>query len=88
MHVRLILTLFWDIVGIIDAIIAFNGKKLGSFLVLIGGILGSIGYLFPLGTITMGISTPSPVFLSGSFFLVDTVIMIIGGLLGIIFVKK
>ena len=88
MYVRLILTIFWGILGIIGAIIAFIGKKLGSFLVLIGGILGSIGYFVPLGTISMGIGTPSPVFLSGSFFLVDTVIMIIGGLLGIIFVKK
>ena len=84
MNVRFILTLLWGILGIIGAIIAFTGKKLGSFLALIGGILGSIGYFVLLGTIKMGIGTPIPVFLSGSFFLVDTIIMVIGGLLGLI----
>ena len=82
MYVRFTLTLLWGILGIIGAIIAFTGKKLGSFLALIGGILGSVGFYVPLGTITIG--TPIPVFLSASFFLVDTVIMVIGGLLGLI----
>ena len=82
MYVRFILTLLWGILCIIGAIIAFTGKKLGSFLTLIGGILGSVGFFVPLGIITIG--TPIPVFLSPSFFLVDTVIMVIGGLLGLI----
>ena len=59
-----------------------KGKLLvGPILALIGGILGVVGALVPLGIIT--IVTPIPITFTGSFLLLDSILMILGGILGL-----
>ena len=59
-----------------------KGKLLvGPILALIGGILGIVGAFVPLGTIT--IVTPIPITFTGSFLLLDSILMIHGGILGL-----
>ena len=59
-----------------------KGKLLvGPILALIWGILGIVGALVPLGTIT--IVTPIPIIFTGSFLLLDSILMIHGGILGL-----
>jgi len=59
-----------------------KGKLLvGPILALIVGILGFVGALVPMGNnITV---TQIPVTFSGSFFLLDPILIILGGILGL-----
>ena len=74
-------TIVWGALGIIGGIIALFGKKSGSIIALIGGILGYVGALVPLGTNIS--ATLIPMTFSGSFFLLDPILMILGGILGL-----
>ena len=82
LYVRLFFTILWGIVGVTGAILAFGGKRLGSFLAIVGGILGIIGMLVPLVTITIGF--PVIISLSASYLFIDAALMLIGGILGLI----
>ena len=74
-------TILWGILGLIGGIIAIFGKKSGSIIALIVGILGFIGALVPLGTnITI---TQIPITFTGSFLFIDPILMIFGGILGL-----
>jgi hypothetical protein len=74
-------TILWGVMGIIGGIIAIFGKKSGSIIALMGGILGIIGALVPIGT-NIAV-TQIPTTFSGSIFLLDTILMIFGGILGL-----
>jgi len=74
-------TILWGVLGIIGGIIALFGKKSGSIVALIGGILGYVGALVPLGTNIS--ATLIPMTFSGSFFLLDPILIILGGILGL-----
>lgn len=82
MYLRVICTLLWGILGIIGGIIAISGKKFGNLLALIGGLLGIVGMFIPLGTITIVIAVP--VSLSASFMLLDPIIIVLGGIIGLV----
>ncbi len=82
LYVRLFFTILWGIFGVIGAIIAFGGKRLGSFLAIVGGILGIIGMFVPLVTITLGF--PVIISLSASSLFIDAALMLLGGILGLI----
>ena len=82
MYLRVACTFLWGVMGIIGGIIAIIGKKLGSVLALIGGLLGVVGMFVPLGTITIVIAVP--VTLSASFMLLDPIIIVLGGIIGLI----
>ena len=49
---------------------------------MIGGLLGVVGMFVPLGTITIVIAVP--VTLSASFMLLDPIIIVLGGIIGLI----
>ncbi|MHA1193065.1 MAG: hypothetical protein ACTSP9_12310 [Promethearchaeota archaeon] len=85
-YLRSILTFLWAFLGIIGGIIILVGKKIGGVLALLGGILGIAGNFIIVGTLTLTTSTPIP--MSTSFLLLDPILITLGGLLGIIFVKK
>jgi hypothetical protein len=72
--------------GIIGAIFALIGKKFGSVIALLGGILGIAGMFIPLGAITIN-TLIIPVSLSASFMLLDPIIIIIGSLIGLLLKK-
>lgn len=74
-------TIVWGVMGIIGGIFAIFGKKFGSILALNAGILGFIGALIPLGT-NIAV-TQIPITLTGSFFFLDPILTISGGLLGL-----
>jgi len=85
-YLRSILTFLWAGCGIIGGIIIFFGKKIGAIIALIGGVLGIAGNFIIVGTLT--ITTPIPIPMSVSFMLLDPILITLGGLLVIIFVKK
>ncbi len=74
-------TIAWGALAIIGGIIAIFGKKFGNILALNAGILGIVGALIPLGT-NIAI-TQIPITLTGSFFLLDPILTIIGGIIGL-----
>lgn len=78
LYFRVFFTTLWGIIGIIGAILRFKGKRFGSILALIGGMLGIIGMFVPLGTILS-----VPIALSTSLY-IDPALMIIGGILGLV----
>lgn len=83
MYLRSICTLLWGLMGIIGAIFALIGKKFGSVIALLGGILGIAGMFIPLGAITIN-TVVMPVSLSASFMFLDPIIIIIGSLIGLL----
>lgn len=74
-------TILWGALGIIGGFIALFGKKSGSIIALIGGILGFIGAIIPMGN-NIAV-TQIPVTFSGSILFLDTIFMILGGILGL-----
>lgn len=81
MIIGFVCTIIWGALGIIGGIFAIFGKKFGSILALNAGILGLIGALIPLGT-NIAV-TQIPITLTGSFFLLDPFLTILGGILGL-----
>jgi hypothetical protein len=81
--IRSIIVIVLALVGLIGAILALTGKRVGAFLLLIAGIVAVVGIFIPLGTITIGfISIPVP--MTYSMFFVDPFIMLIGGILALV----
>ncbi|NVM16881.1 MAG: hypothetical protein HWN80_04140 [Candidatus Lokiarchaeota archaeon] len=78
-------TIVWGALGIIGGSIAIFYKKFGSVMALNGGILGLIGALIPLGT-NIAV-TQIPITLTGSFFFLDPILLILGGILGLVLKK-
>lgn len=81
MIIGFVCTIIWGALGIIGGIFAIFGKKFGSIIALHAGILGLIGALIPLGT-NIAV-TQIPITLTGSFFLLDPFLTILGGILGL-----
>jgi len=82
--IRVIITIIVAILGLIGAIIAITGKKAGTFILLIMGIVALIGSFVPIGVIDLGIYGSIPVTLIYPFFYVESILMLVGGILGLV----
>jgi len=76
-----VLTLVWGLLGLIGAILAFTGKKIGVYLMLIFGLIATVGMFVPIGSYTIIISIP--INMNSSMFFVDPVLLLLGGILGL-----
>jgi len=81
LNVHAIMTLLWGILGLVGAILAITGKKIGVYLMLVFGIISVVGLFLPIGTYTLLI--PINITLNGSFILVDPFLLLVGGILGL-----
>ena len=80
--VSAILTLVWGLLGLVGAILAFTGKKMGVYLMLIAGGIATVGMFIPIGTYTITI-IPIAVNMNSSMFFVDPILLLLGGILGL-----
>jgi len=80
--VSAILTLVWGLLGLLGAILAFTGRKIGVYLMLIFGLLATAGMFIPIGSYTI-LLLPIPVNMNSSLFFVDPVLLLLGGILGL-----
>lgn len=81
MYLRFMFTLLWGVLAIIGGILAIYDYYIGNYLALIGGILVIVGMTISIGTITITYSYS--ISLSGSLGLMDSIFMIIGGMIGL-----
>ena len=77
-----IMTLTWGILGLLGAIFAMQGKKFGVYLMLVIGMISTVGLFIPIATYTM-LSIPLSISLNGSFLFVDPILLLLGGILGL-----
>ena len=77
-----ILTLVWGLLGLVGAILAFTGKKMGVYLMLIAGGIATVGMFIPIGTYTISFVTIA-VNMNSSMFFVDPILLLLGGILGL-----
>jgi hypothetical protein len=84
--IRVVITIIVAILGLIGAIIAITGKKVGAFILLIMGIIAVVGSFIPIATIDLGIGPAGivPVTLIYPFFYVESFLMLIGGILALV----
>ena len=82
LNVSAILTLVWGLLGLIGAILAFLGKKIGVYLMLIFGLIATVGMFIPIGTYTI-LLVSIPVNMNTSMFFVDPILLMLGGILGL-----
>ena len=80
--VSAILTLVWGLLGLVGAILAFTGKKMGVYLMLIAGGIATVGMFIPIGTYTISFVTIA-VNMNSSMFFVDPILLLLGGILGL-----
>lgn len=80
--VSAILTLVWGLLGLVGAILAFTGKKMGVYLMLIAGGIATVGMFIPIGTYTITFVTIA-VNMNSSMFFVDPILLLLGGILGL-----
>ena len=80
--VSAILTLVWGLLGLVGAILAFTGKKMGVYLMLIAGGIATVGMFIPIGTYTITI-IPMAVNMNSHMFFVDPILLLVGGILGL-----
>jgi hypothetical protein len=79
-----VLTLIWALLGLIGALLSLMGKKLGVYLMLIFGIIASVGMFIPIGTYEI-ISVQYAVFLNSHLVFADPFLLLLGGIIGLIF---
>ncbi|NHJ20092.1 MAG: hypothetical protein EAX91_04040, partial [Candidatus Lokiarchaeota archaeon] len=65
-------------------IIALFGKRFGVYFMLIFGIIATAGMFIPIGSYLMAY-IPNTVFLNFSWYIVDPIILLLGGILGVAF---
>lgn len=82
-YLQIIITIVWGLLGFIGALLAFVGKKIGVYLMLISGLVATIGMFIPMGTILI-IVIPIPVTLNSSLFFVDPILLLLGGIFGLL----
>ncbi|MFX0073863.1 MAG: hypothetical protein ACFE96_00360 [Candidatus Hermodarchaeota archaeon] len=80
--IRGLITVLVSLLGVIGAILALVGKKVGAFLLLIAGIVAVVGSFIPMATMTIAM-VPIPVTLIYPFFYVESFLMLIGGILAL-----
>jgi hypothetical protein len=81
-YLQMIITIVLGLLGLIGAILAFVGKKIGVYMMLIFGIVATVGMFVPIGNLSIII--PIPVTLSASLFIVDPILLLLGGIFGLI----
>ena len=80
--VSAILTVVWGLLGLVGAILAFTGKKMGVYLMLIAGGIATVGMFIPIGTYTISFVTIA-VNMNSHMFFVDPILLLLGGILGL-----
>ena len=80
--VRSALTLVFALVGLIGAILGLMDKKIGVYLMLIFGLVATVGMFIPIGSLTIGYMT-FPVTMNGALLFVDPILILLGGILGL-----
>jgi len=78
-----ILTLVWGLLGLFGAILSLIGNKLGAYLMVIIGIIATIGMFIPIGAYQVAFA-PYTVNLNGHLFFADPILILIGGILGLL----
>lgn len=81
-YVNFTMTLLFGIVGLIGAILAMVGKKIGVYLMLVMGIIAVVGLFIPIGSYTL-IFLLVNITLNSSLFFVDPFLLLVGGILGL-----
>lgn len=81
-----IVTVVLGVLGIIGAILSLLDKRNGVFLMLICGIIATVGMFIPIGTYT--IFETYTVFLNTPLYFVDPFILLAGGILGFLILLK
>ena len=81
--IRVVITIVVAILGLIGAILAITGKKAGAFILLIMGIVAIVGSFVPMATINLGVYGSIPVTLIYPFFYVESILMLVGGILAL-----
>lgn len=76
------MTLVWGIFGLVGAILAMQGKKIGVWLMLVFGIIASVGLFIPIATYSI-LTIQFSINLNGSFLFVDPFLLLLGGILGL-----
>lgn len=82
--VSAVLTLVWSLVGLIGAILSLMGKKIGGYLMLICGIIATVGIFIPIGNYTI-LSEVYTEFLNRHTLFIDPILLLLGGVLGLAF---
>lgn len=82
LYLHIILTAVWGLLGLVGAIMALVGKKIGVYLMLIFGLVATVGMFLPIGTISFII--PIPITMNASLFIVDPILLLLGGILGLV----
>lgn len=80
--VSAILTLLWGLFGLIGALLGLVGKRFGVYLMLIFGIIATVGMFVQIGNYAIA-GAPYTVFLNSHLFFVDPILLLAGGLIGL-----
>jgi hypothetical protein len=81
--IRFIATLVCAILGLLGAILALLGKKLGAIILLIFGAITILGSFLPMAILNIGLAT-IPITLIYPFFYIESILMLVGGILGLV----
>jgi hypothetical protein len=77
-----LVTLICAVLGLIGAILALMGKKVGKHLLLIFGLITVVGSLVPMATLTIGVA-PIPVTVVNPFIYAESILLLAGGVLAL-----
>lgn len=69
--------------SLLASLLIINRRKIGKYLLLITGIVACITFLVPIQTLIVD-GTSVNITISGSFYLIDPFLVLIGGLISII----
>jgi len=78
-----IVTPILAISSLLSSLLIISRKKIGKYLLLITGIIACITFLIPIQTLTVD-STSVNITISGSFYLIDPFLVLIGGLISVV----
>ena len=84
MYLSIIFTFLWGILVILGAIFVFFNIKLGGILMIIFGILGLVGSFIPIDYWMMAPGYYLLVTLNKTFFYIDVILSVIGGILSLV----
>jgi len=79
-----LVSMLWGVLAIAGFILTLTEKKIGYYLVFIAGIGIFVGMFIPIS----GLNYIQSLKLTNSFYFIDVALMLIGGILSIISVRK
>ena len=80
--IRGLLTVVFSLLALVGAILALKDMKIGAILLLLFGAICLIGSFIPIGALTIGF-IPIPVTMIYPFFYVESILMVVGGILSL-----